>query len=258
MQLYNGDCSTVMVGTIDSETIDLTITSPPYDDLRTYEGFHFNIDLIVQQLYRVTKPGGIVVWVIGDSVVNGSETLTSFSHALRFKDKGFRLHDTMIWEKANFSNPSSNRYHQIFEYMFVFSKGKPKTFNPILDVKNKWGTCWGKNTHRQKDGSLVEQRKPKAREYGMRKNIWRMNTVGQDMMNKGKPPHPAMFPEQLVKDHITTWSNKGDTVLDPFMGSGTTGRVAKEMNRNFIGIEISKSYFDIATSRINDILQPLY
>ena len=246
-----GDCLEVMKY-LQSNSIDLTITSPPYDNLRTYNGYSFDFESIAKELYRVTKNGGIVVWVVGDATINGSETGTSFKQALYFKKMGFNLHDTMIWEKPNFSNPSVNRYHQIFEYMFIFSKGKPKIFNPILDVKNKYGVCVGKNTRRLANGNLIEVKKNTPREYGMRRNIWKMNTVGQDMMCK-KPPHPAMFPEKLVHDHIISWSNEGDTVLDCFLGSGTTGKVAKQLNRKFIGIEISSEYLEIAKNRINNI-----
>ena len=246
-----GDCLEVMKY-LQINSIDLTITSPPYDNLRTYNGYSFDFESIAKELYRVTKNGGIVVWVVGDATINGSETGTSFKQALYFKEMGFNLHDTMIWEKPNFSNPSVNRYHQIFEYMFIFSKGKPKIFNPILDVKNKYGVCVGKNTRRLANGNLIEVKKNTPREYGMRRNIWKMNTVGQDMMCK-KPPHPAMFPEKLVHDHIISWSNEGDTVLDCFLGSGTTGKVAKQLNRKFIGIEISSEYLEIAKNRINNI-----
>jgi site-specific DNA-methyltransferase (adenine-specific) len=248
--LYLGDCASVLKN-INEKSIDLTITSPPYDNLRTYNGFVFDFESIAKELYRITSDGGVIVWVVGDATVDGSETGTSFKQALYFKEIGFNLHDTMIWEKPNFSNPSSNRYHQIFEYMFVFTKGKPKTFNPILDVKNKYGTCFGKNTKRQVNGDLIEVKKNDSREFGMRRNIWKLNTVGQEMMCE-TPPHPAMFPERLVYDHLISWSNQNDVVLDCFLGSGTTGIVSTQNTRKFIGCEISKEYFDIACTRIED------
>ncbi len=249
--LYHGDCVDIMKNFADN-SIDLTITSPPYDNLRNYNGYSFDYRWVAQELFRVTTQGGVVIWIVGDSIKDGSETLTSFQQALYFKQIGFNVHDTMIWEKANFSTPSTNRYHQIFEYMFGFSKGKPKTFNPILDHPNKYGQCFGKNTYRQKDGSFKELPKGKPRKFGMRTNIWRMNTVGQEMIGK-VPPHPAMFPEQLVNDHILTWSNENDIVLDPMMGSGTTGKVAKLLNREFIGIEISEEYLNLARERIESV-----
>jgi len=238
---------------LDDGCIDLTVTSPPYDNLRDYNGYEFRFDEIATELFRITKPGGIVVWVVGDAVIKGSETGTSFQQALYFKDIGFRLHDTMIWQKSNFSNPSKNRYHQIFEYMFVFSKGKLKTFNPIKDKKNKYvgQATVGKNTRRLANGEMVESKKNIINEYGMRTNIWFMNTVGQEYMCK-KLPHPAMFPEKLVKDHIISWSNKGDLVLDPFIGSGTTAKVAMLNNRNYIGMDISKEYCEMARARIDE------
>ena len=250
IDLKLGDCLEVMKS-MPSASVDLTVTSPPYDNLRTYNGFTFDFEGIAQELYRVTKDGGVVVWIVGDATINGSESGTSFRQALYFMQCGFNLHDTMIYQKHNFSNPSNNRYHQIFEYMFILSKGKPKSFNPILDRKNieagKVGS-WGKNTVRQKDGSFKENIRKVNSEYGMRYNIWRIKTE----MN---PLHPAQFSEQLAQDHIISWSNEGDTVLDPMMGSGTTGKMAKQLNRNFIGIEISQEYMDIAEKRINcDIL----
>ena len=247
-QTHNENCLDTMAR-MPAGLIDLTVTSPPYDNLRDYNGYSFNFEAIAAELYRVTKDGGVVVWVVGDSTVKGSESGTSFRQALHFKELGFNLHDTMIYQKHNFSNPSSNRYHQIFEFMFVLSRGKPATFNPIKDRRNieanKVGS-WGKNTSRQQDGSFVERAKKVNTEFGMRYNIWRMKT-------EMRPLHPAPFPESLANDHILTWSNRGDIVYDPFMGSGTTAIVAVQNNRNYIGSEISKDYVDICTKRLSAI-----
>jgi site-specific DNA-methyltransferase (adenine-specific) len=256
IDLRHGDCLEVLKS-VPSNSIDLTVTSPPYDNLRTYNGYTFDFEGIAQELYRVTKDGGVVVWIVGDATIKGSESGTSFRQALYFMQCGFNLHDTMIWNKPNFSNPSKTRYHQIFEYMFIFSKGKNKTFNPIKDKKNKYLTCVGKNTMRLANGELVEVKKNVGNEFGMRTNVWNMNTVGQEMMCK-RPPHPAMFPEKLAHDHIISWSNEGDTVLDCFLGSGTTGKMAKQLNRNFIGIEISQEYLDIAKERIEADIMTRY
>jgi len=236
-----------------NDSIDLTVTSPPYDNLREYNSYIFDFETIAKELYRVTKKGGVVVWVVGDATINGSETGTSFKQALYFKDIGFNLHDTMIYEKNNFSNPSSNRYHQIFEYMFVLSKGKPKTFNPIKDKVNKYAgeTSWGKNTVRQKDGTLKERDKKIISEIGMRNNIWKFN-VGKGFSAKDDLSfkHPAIFPEKLAEDHIRSWSNEGDIVLDPMCGSRTTCKMAKKLNRHYIGIDISDKYCDLARLRV--------
>ena len=194
-----------------------------------------------------------MVWVVADATVNGSETGTSFKQALYFKEIGFNLHDTMIYLKNGFSNPSLNRYHQIFEYMFIFSKEKPKTFNPIKDRKNKYAgeTCWGKNTVRQKDGTLEERKRRVNSEYGMRFNVWKYK-VGGGIGQKDKIAykHPATFPEQLAYDHIISWSNENDIVLDPLCGSGTTLKMAEKLNRKWIGIEINPKYCEIAKQRI--------
>jgi len=245
---------------IPDKSIDMVLTSPPYDNLRTYNG---SLDWgehvwkpVIQELFRIVKDGGVVVWVVGDATIKGSETGTSFKQALYFKEVGFNLHDTMIWNKPNFSHPSKTRYHQIYEYMFVLAKGKIKTFNPIKDKKNKYLTCVGKNTTRKANGDLVEIKKNIGNEFGMRTNVWNMNTVGEEMMCK-TPPHPAMFPEKLAYDHILSWSNEGDTILDPFAGSGTVGKIARQLNRNYILIEKEQKYVDIANKRIKEIPERL-
>lgn len=240
--------------TIDAEAFDATITSPPYDDLRTYKGYSFDFENLASELYRVTKTGGVVVWVVGDGTdKNGSETGTSFRQALHFKDIGFNIHDTMIYQKTNFSNPAKNKYHQIFEYMFVLSKGKPKTFNPIKDRKNIYAghTTYGKNTVTQTDGSKKVRASKVYSEYGQRFNIWTYKTTGQTGESK-KYNHPAMFPEQMVTDHILSWTNPGDIVLDPFVGSGTTCVSAKNNGRLYLGIDISPEYCKIAEDRIGE------
>ena len=252
IDLRLGDCVEVMKS-LQSQSIDLTVTSPPYDNLRLYKGYSFNFESIAKELYRITKDGGVVVWVVGDATTNGSETGTSFKQALYFKEIGFNLHDTMIYQKNNFANPSSNRYHQIFEFMFVLSKGKPKSFNPIKDRKNVCAgeSNWGANKARQKDGSFKERPKKIVSEYGMRYNIWEfMTSKGFATKDNFAYSHPAIFPEKVAYDHIVSWSNEGDTVLDCFLGSGTTGKVAKQLNRQFVGIEISPEYLDIASKRI--------
>lgn len=250
-KIYNEDCLETM-SKMEDNCVDLTITSPPYDELRTYNGYSFKFEDIAKELYRVTKNGGVVVWVVGDATLNGSESGTSFRQALFFKEIGFNLHDTMIYQKANFSNPSINRYHQIFEFMFIFSKGSPKTFNPIKDRLNiTQGGSVGKNTSRQKDGTLKVNTKRTNDKYGMRYNIWRMKTVGQENMGKSLP-HPAMFPMQLAKDHILSWSNEGDLVYDPFIGSGTTAIASINLGRNYLGSDISKEYCDITEQRIKE------
>lgn len=244
--IYNEDCLETMAR-LEDGSIDLTVTSPPYDNLRLYNGYSFDFEAVARELYRITKDGGVVVWVVGDATIDGSETGTSFRQALFFKEIGFNLHDTMIYQKHNFSNPSTNRYHQIFEFMFVLSKGKPKTFNALKDRPNveagKIGS-WGKNTSRQVDGTMVERKRKVNTEFGMRYNIWRIKT-------EMKPLHPAPFPEELARDHVLSWSNPGDIVYDPFMGSGTTAKVAIETDRKYLGSEISSEYWEIAQKRIS-------
>lgn len=245
---------------MENEVIDLTVTSPPYDNLRDYTGYYFNFDAVVEQLYRVTKEGGVVVWVVGDATIDGGETGSSFKQALRFIEEGFRLHDTMIYEKNTSSFPARReglRYTQIFEYMFVFSKGRPKTANLICDKPNKWAghTNWGSNTQRGKDGELKESSDIKeVPTHSPRNNIWRY-VVGGGFATKDKiaHKHPAIFPEQLAEDHILSWSNEEDVVLDLFGGSGTTAKMSIINKRNYIYIDVSEEYSNIAKERIKDV-----
>lgn len=256
VKLWNGDCLEIMRN-IEDSCIDLTVTSPPYDNLRTYNGnisqWNFGkFQEIAKELYRVTKSGGVVVWVVNDATIKGSETGTSFKQALYFKEIGFNLHDTMIWEKIS-PFQHKNRYIQNFEYMFVLSKGKPKTANLICDRKNKHAGEKIQGTQRQKDGSLRklsgDKKGRKIKEYGARLNTW--NIAGN---KRNKTIHPATFQEQLANDHIISWSNMGDVTFDPFMGSGTTGKMAVLNDRKFIGIELDENYFNIAKERINKAL----
>ena len=253
--IMNGD-STNILAIMPPNCIDLTVTSPPYDDIRDYNGYNFNdkvVNAIIAQLFRVTKSGGVVVWVVGDSTTNGSESGTSFRQALKFMEAGFKLHDTMIYEKNTSSFPArqnGNRYTQIFEYMFVFCKDKIKTAHLICDKPNKWAghTNWGKNTNRLKNGELQETSDIKpVPDFSPRNNIWKYN-VGKGFNTKDKESyeHPAIFPEQLAEDHILSWSNENDIVLDPFSGSGTTCKMAKKNKRKYIGIDISEEYCKLA------------
>ena len=244
-KIYCGDCLEVMKQ-IPDKSIDLTVTSPPYDNLRTYNGYTFDFEGIAKELYRITKDGGVVVWVVGDATINGSETGTSFKQALYFKEIGFNLHDTMIYEKTNPMPKNSNRYESCFEYMFVLSKGKPNTVNLIKEKTKMFGKI-NSGTYYKTDGTLIKKSgsgKP-HKEYKTIKNIWQY-PVGREMV-KG---HPAIFPEKLAEDHILSWSNEGDIILDPMAGSGTTLKMAKKNNRNYIGIEISAEYIDIANKRL--------
>ena len=239
---------------MDDNTVDLTVTSPPYDDLRKYKGYSFDFEPIARELYRVTKEGGVVVWVVGDATKNGSESGTSFKQALYFMECGFKLLDTMIYEKSGCGACGSNKcYIQNFEYMFIFTKGKINTFNLIYDRENKEVGKQTANSNRDKFTADTgrKYREIETQQFGRRFNIWKYNqTSGQDQFSKS---HPAPFPQDLANDHILSWSNEGDIVFDPFMGSGTTAKMAQTNNRKWIGFEISEEYCEIIKQRLEEL-----
>ena len=242
------NCVDFMNNVMQSESVDLTVTSPPYDDLRDYDGYKFSFEDIANGLYRVTKTGGIVVWVVADRMIRGNKTLTSFKQALHFQKIGFNVHDVMIYQKNGVPYPRKNAYTSCHEYMFVFSKGKPVTFNP-QKVPTKWAGM-DTSTFRQTDGSLIRR----TRELGKEKtrvNVWEYSPgYGKSTTDKIAFEHPAIFPEQLAADHILSWSNMGDLVFDPMCGSGTTCKMAMLLYRNYLGVDISQKYVDLANLRI--------
>lgn len=245
-----------MKDNIPDNFVDLTVTSPPYDDLRKYNGFVFDCNGMMGELYRITKDGGMVVWVVGDKTQDGTESGSSFKHALYAKEIGFRLHDTMIYQKKSCVYPDKNRYNNVFEYMFILSKGKPKTYNLIADKVNSRFGDKVSGSQRRADGTLDYNRSKLGepiKQFGVRDNVWLIDSgYMKTTKDKDAYQHPAMFPEQLAQDHILTWSNEGDIVLDPMCGAGTTCKMAWLNNRKFIGIDMSEEYInDICIPRLN-------
>jgi DNA modification methylase len=245
------------------DCFDMWLTSPPYDNLRTYQGYDFQFEPLAQELFRVLKPGGVGVWVVNDATIDGSETGTSFKQALYFMSCGLSLHDTMIYEKNGPAYPSADKYFQVFEYMFVFAKGKPLTLNLLADRYNRWaGQKWSKKrTRRKTDGTMTRSdwSPDQGGEYGRRFNVWKYN-VGHGYHDSDglSREHPATFPERLAEDHILSWSNPGDVILDPMCGSGTTCKMAAKHGRKYVGIDIAEKYCDIARKRVALIeAQPL-
>jgi len=259
-KIYCENCLITMARMSDG-FVDLTVTSPPYDNLRDYKGYSFDFESIAKELFRVTKKGGVVVWVVGDATINGSETGTSFRQALYFKKCGFNLHDTMIFSK-NSAPLTHNRYEQSFEYMFIFSKKKPKTFNPLFVKTQEAGRIkkYDYITGTTNENSAVRSgmdRQSVVKDEKYRQNIW-FFAVGSNCSSMDNIfNHPATFPESLAKDHIKSWSNEGDLVYDPFIGSGTTAKMAHLLRRNWIGSEISQEYVDLANKRIQPYLDQL-
>jgi len=266
-QLYNEDCLITM-GNIEDNSVDLTLTSPPYDDLRTYNehvggnktefnGYSFPFENIARELFRITKKGGVVVWVVGDATNKGSETGTSFRQALYFKECGFDLYDTMIYQKTGTPFPQKTRYNQTFEYMFVFSKGKPNTFNPIMKKNATAGAVRHSRKFRNPNGEMVPgfNGKP-VNEYGIENNVWLIkNGMNKSTKDLVAFEHPAIFPEELAAKHIITWTKKDDLVYDPFMGSGTTAKMSILLERNWVGSELDSSYSEICNRRLQGIVK---
>ncbi len=255
-KIYNENCLDTMAKMPDN-FVDLVVTSPPYDNLRDYKGYTFDFESIAKELFRVTANGGVVVWVVGDAVIDGEESGTSFKQALYFKEIGFRLHDTMIYQKNSYPFSPSNRYFGVFEYMFVFSKGRPKTTN-LIKVPTI-GQGHKSSTQRESDGSISEMKYEMGKEERVKDNIWKYDVgFAKSSNDKMSFEHPATFPEKLCADHITSWSNEGELVYDSFMGSGTTGKMATLLKRDYIGSEISAEYTKLAEERIKTISNPLF
>ena len=256
-QIICGDNCEVM-RTLPSESIDLVVTSPPYDDLRTYGGHSWDFYGVAWTLKRLLKPGGVIVWVVADQTKDGSETGTSMRQALHFQSIGLNIHDTMIWRKEGCPFPETNRYYPVFEYMFVLSAGRPNVCNQISDRANKWAGTIKHGTDRQNDGTTKDcnaqsrglRRSVKA--IGVRYNVWDIPHTGV-----AGSKHPAPFPEPLARDHVLSWSNPGDVVLDPFSGSGTTAKMARETGRRFIGIEVNPEYVEISRKRLAQHVLPI-
>jgi DNA modification methylase len=248
--------------------VDLTVTSPPYDNLRTYKGkiqddvvydeyYSFPFVDMAKELFRITKDGGMVVWVVNDQIVDGGESGSSFRQALKFQEIGFKIYDTMIYHKNGAPFPESARYSQVFEYMFVFLKGKkPNSANMIKDKENRWAgvSNFGKRSSRTKEGDIKKMDNFTVANFGSRYNVWYINNgSGWTTKDKYAYAHPAMFPESLAEDHILSWSKEGDVILDPMVGSGTTAKMAKMNNRKYIGIDLNQEYIDIAERRLSEV-----
>lgn len=254
--IYHENCLETL-GRLPDDMIDMTITSPPYDDLREYNGYHFPVADIAAALYRKTRPGGVVIWVVGDRTVNGDETLTSFKHALIFQETGFKVHDTMLYVKNNpIPSDCGKRYRQCFEYMFCFSKGQPKTFNPITEPTKSAGTKIKafRITERGRGNVPDEDIGRQIKTERKVSNIFTYNVGTSSSKDKVAFNHPAIFPEKLVEDQIRTWTNSGDVVYDCFMGSGTTAKVAQLLDRKWLGSEISEQYVRLANERLGPYL----
>lgn len=254
-KIYNENCLLTMARMPDS-LVHLVITSPPYDDMRQYSGNSFTeFESVANELFRIVADGGVVVWIVGDQTTRGDESGTSFRQALYFKEVGFKLFDTMIYQKPPRGAVGNNKgYWQAFEYMFVFSKGDPKTINLLYDRENKDEREGDRSRKRQYDGTLKPIKRAGFGKFGRRTNIWQyLIGRGHSASDDVAYNHPAIFPEKLARDHILSWSDEGDIIYDPFMGSGTTAKMARDTGRAYIGSEISTEYCEIAEKRLNEV-----
>jgi len=251
IRIEKGDCLEFAKKHIATRAIDMVVTSPPYDNLRKYNGFEFDEDATIKALYDVVKIGGVVAWVVQDATVKGSKTGSSFRQALKFKEAGFNIHDVMIWNKGCFSAVGAlhSRYAPVFEYIFIFSKGAPRVFNPLKDRPNKHAGTFVHGNIRQKDGTVKDMSGKGVKKigaFGQRFNVWEMPPV----MSRKDTSHPAPFPVRLASDLIISWTRPGDLVFDPFTGSGSTAVAALQTGRQFIGCDISAEYVEMAKNRI--------
>ena len=237
---------------MEEDSVQLTVTSPPYDNLRNYNGYDFDFEGVAAGLFRVTAPGGVVVWVVGDRI-NGGRTLTSFRQALDFKSVGFAVHDVMIYQKKNTPFMRKNAYTNCYEFMFVLSKGRPNTFNPLTQKTARSGMemlVFNKDANAVNKKQLRELKKEKTRT-----NIWAYAVgLGGTTSDRIAFQHPAVFPEKLAEEHVLSWSNPGDLVFDPMCGSGTTCKIAKLHGRKYLGVDISPEYVEIAKERVKNAM----
>lgn len=240
-----------------NDCIDLVVTSPPYDDLRNYKGYKFDFENIAKELFRITKKGGVVVWVVGDKIKNGNKSLTSFRQSLFFQEIGFNVHDVMIYRKKNTPFMRSNAYTNCYEFMFVFSKGKPNTFNPLKTKTVRSGK--EKLVANKKADGINKKVEGVLNEEKTLTNIWDYAVgLGGSTSDRIAFEHPAIFPEKLAQDHILSWSNENDIVFDPMSGSGTTCKMAKLNNRKYLGFEISEEYTELSKKRLELIDNQLF
>lgn len=255
-RIYTMDCVEGMKQLPDN-SIDLVVTSPPYDDLRNYQGFHFDFEATARELYRVMKPTGVVVWVVGDKVKDGNRTLTSFKQALFFQEVGFKVHDVMIYKKKNTPFMRSNAYTNCYEFMFVLAKNKVTKFHPIVTKTARHGV--EPLVANKKADGVNKKVLGKLNEEKTLTNIWEFAVgLGGSTNDKIAFKHPAIFPERLAEEHIVSWTDENDIVMDPFMGSGTTAKMAKLNHRHFIGFEISQEYTSIAEERLQQMSPRLF
>ena len=268
IELVNGDCAAVLPGL---PPADLILTSPPYDGMREYGGYSdaFDFDAVAAACVANLAPGGLLVWVVADQIVDGGDSGTSFRQALSFMGLGLTLHQPMIYQRWSLSGMRKKAYYKDFEYMFVFSKGKLKTANILEDKRNlatggrKASKMSGLGRSGDNQNSYLGLTGGIVPEYGRRGSVWYYNAgkyagnLKGDLDYQTLAEHPAIFPQRLARNHILSWTNPGDLVIDPMVGSGTTLRAAADFGRRAVGIEINPEYCDLIRQRLAQSVLPV-
>ncbi len=254
-----GDCVEVLKS-IPDNSIDLVVTSPPYDGIRKYNGFSFNLHSTGKELFRVLKDGGIIAMVIQDQTKNFGKSLTSFKTIIDWcENVGFKLFETIIYKKHGAEGAWwTKRFRVDHEYIPIFLKGeRPAYFNKEpLKIPSKHGgkTMTGCAT-RLTNGKTLKSKRVFINPMKCRGTLWDYTTCGDG--TRLKHQHPATFPDKIPVDFIRCFCPKNGIVLDPFIGSGTTALAAIQLNRNYIGIDISKEYCELAKKRIREEIELL-
>jgi site-specific DNA-methyltransferase (adenine-specific) len=260
IRLFLGDAAKELKK-IDNESVDLIVTSPPYADQRkqTYGGIQPDEYVewfmpIAAELQRVLKPTGTFMLNIKERVVAGERHTYVLELIIAMRQQGWLWTEEMIWHKKNcYPGKWPNRFRDAWERLLQFNK--QKNFNMYQDTvmvpTGDWAKSRLKNlsyTDRTRDESKVGSGFGKKIENWIGRSMAYPTNVMHMATECGNKSHSAAFPEALPEHFINLFTREGDTVLDPFMGSGTTIVVAERMARNAIGVEILREYYDMVAA----------
>ena len=258
-KLIVGDCLNIMKK-IEENTFDLIVFSPPYDSLRKYNDYTFDLKKTGEQIFRVLKDGCLCAMVIQDQTKNFGKSLTSFRTAVDWVDRiGFKLFETVIYRKHGIEGAWWNKRFRVdHEYIHLFLKGeKPRYFNkdPLRIPSKHGGKTMVGSGNRKTDGTTTKTTTIHVNKMKCRGTVWDYLNAGDK--NKLKQQHPAVFPDKIPYDIISCFSPVKGLVLDPFVGSGSTCVMAKKLDRFYTGIDISSKYIEIAKKRLKEVQMEL-